>query len=333
MPIKPLTETRKVGLSMPGVARRPNGARIYSCFDFRLRSAFPLDELTPAEDAADPRPVVDVRLGLLPEVLPGGRMTDCGLQIADGAVMLTEKGVARYLVDSGHEIVVDPFPGAPQRNIRLYLLGSALGILCHQRGLLPLHANAIVAGGAAVAFAGPSGVGKSTLAAHFQRAGYEVLCDDVCMIRFDAAGQPFAWPGLPRLKLWGDAAKAFGIDHHGFEPVYEEMDKYNVPLRQAGGQPAVARPIPFRRLYVLSRADDGGAGAIVQLRGQRAMEAVMAQTYRGLYLDSMGLRGRHFRHCAALLAHADVYAATRAWGYDEFASEADRLERHVAGAD
>jgi hypothetical protein len=326
-----------VGLPRPEAAPGPDGARIYSCFDFRLRSAFPLDELTPAEDADDARPVVDVRLGMLPEALPGGRMTDCGLQVADDAVMLTVKGAARYLVDSGREIVVDPFPGTPQRNVRLFLLGSALGILCHQRGLLPLHANAIVAGGAAVAFAGPSGIGKSTLAAHFQRAGYEVLCDDVCMIRFDGAGQPFAWPGLPRLKLWGDAAKAFGIDHHGFEPVYEEMDKYNVPLRlaggQAGGKAAVARPIPFRRLYVLSRADDGGAGAIVQLRGQRAMEAVMAQTYRGLYLDPMGLRARHFRHCAALLAHAEVYAAARAWGYDEFASEADRLERHVAGVD
>jgi hypothetical protein len=329
MPIKPLTETRMVGLSRLEAAPRPNGARLYSCFDFRLRCAFPLDELTPAEDADDTRPVVEVRLGLLPEVLPGGRMTGHGLQIADGAVMLTVKGAARYLVESGHEIVVDPLPGAPQRNIRLFLLGSALGILCHQRGLLPLHANAIVAGGAAVAFAGPSGVGKSTLAAHFQRAGYEVLCDDVCMVCFDAAGQPFAWPGLPRLKLWGDAAKAFGIDHHGFEPVFEEMDKYNVPLRQAG----VARPIPFRRLYVLSRTDDDGAGAIVRLRGQRAMEAVMAQTYRGHFLDPMGFRARHFRHCAALLAHAEVYAAARAWGYDEFATEADRLERHVAGAD
>jgi hypothetical protein len=317
------------GFSRLKAARGPDGSRLYSCFDFRLRSALPLDELTPAEGAGDERPVVEVRRGSLPEALPDGRVMDYGLQIADGAVMLTVTGTARYLMNSGQEIVVDPSPGAPDRNIRLFLLGSALGILCHQRGLLPLHANAIVAGGGAVAFAGPSGVGKSTLAACFQRAGYEVLCDDVCVIGFDAAGQPLAWPGLPRLKLWGDAADAFGIDRDSIEPVFEETEKYNVPLAQA----VAARPIPFRRLYVLSRANDGDAGAITRLRGQRAMEAVMSQTYRGHYLDPMGLRGRHFRHCALLLANAEVYAAARAWGYDVMAREAERLERHLAGAD
>ena len=315
------------GLSSLMAACGPDESRLYSCFDFRLHSAFPLDELAPAEGAGDERPVVEVRLGSLPETLPEGRVTDYGLQIAGGAVMLTVKGTARYLINNGHEIVVNPTPGAPDRNVRLFLLGSALGILCHQRGLLPLHANAIVAGGGAVAFAGPSGVGKSTLAACFQRDGYEILCDDVCVIGFDAAGQPLAWPGLPRLKLWGDAADAFGIDRDSIEPVFDEMEKYNVPLRQQGA----ARPIPFRRLYVLSRADADGTGAIVRLRGQRAMEAVMSQTYRSLYLGPMGLRSRHFRHCAALLAHAEVYAAARTWGYDVLAHEVDRLKRHLAG--
>ena len=309
-------------------AGRPDRARLYSCFDFHLRSAFPLGELNPAEVAGGARPVVDVRQGVLPEELPRGRVADYGLQISDESVMLTVTGTARYLIKGGREIVVDPFPSAAERNVRLFLLGSALGILCHQRGLLPLHANAIVAGGVAVAFAGPSGVGKSTLATHFQRAGYEVLCDDVCTIGFDAAGQPMAWPGLQRLKLWRDAAEVFGIDHHSIEPVCEEMEKYAVPLTRK----MAAKPVPFRRLYVLSRADEDGAGAIVQIRGQTAMEAVMAQTYRALYLDPMGLRAQHFRHCAALLAHAEVYAAARTWGYDVFTREAAQLERHAAGA-
>ena len=114
-------------------------------------------------------------------------------------VMLTVDGVGRYLVRGGAEILVDAAGGAAERDVRLFLLGSALGILCHQRGLLPLHANAVVANGAAYAFAGHSGAGKSTLAAHFAQAGYEILCDDVCVISFDEAGQPLAWPGLPRL--------------------------------------------------------------------------------------------------------------------------------------
>jgi hypothetical protein len=303
-------------------------ARTYSCFNFRLHSTIPLAELMMADGPDDARPLVEIRLGELPELLPGGRVAGHGLQIAGDIAMLTVTNVGRYLVRAGSEILVDPAPGGSERDLRLFLLGSALGILCHQRGLLPLHANAIVAEGGAVAFAGHSGAGKSTLAAHFQRAGYEVLCDDVCMISFDEAGLPCAWPGLPRLKLWGDAAAAFGHDSSTLDQAIEGMDKYHVPMAAAGA----ARPIPFRRLYVLSRADDGEAGAIARLRGQNALEAVMAQTYRGAYLGPMGLTERHFRQCMALLAHAEIYAASRAWGYDVFDREAQRLERHIFDA-
>jgi hypothetical protein len=167
--------------------------QLYSCFDFRLQSELPLGELALAE-ADDPRPVVTVREEAIAEFLPGGRPAGHGLQVADGEVLLEVTGTARYLVRGGTEILVDRAPGAAERNVRLFLLGSALGILCHQRGLLPLHANAIVVDGGAYAFAGRSGQGKSTLAAHFQQAGYEVLCDDVCTVSFDADGRPFAWP-------------------------------------------------------------------------------------------------------------------------------------------
>ena len=69
----------------------------------------------------------------------------------DGAV-LHIKGIASYLIRDGRGILVDPAPDAVERNVRLYLLGSAFGILLHQRGLLPLHANAIEIDGHAVAF-------------------------------------------------------------------------------------------------------------------------------------------------------------------------------------
>lgn len=304
---------------------------LYEFVNVLVRSAMPLPELSMAppraEDADDRREVIDIRFGPLPEALPDARTIAHGLQVAGDSVLLTVEGTARYRVRGGREIVIDPMPGGSERNLRLFLLGSALGILCHQRGLLPLHANAIVVDGQAIAFAGHSGAGKSTLAAHFERAGYEVLCDDVCALSFDGDGRPFAWPGLPRLKLWGDAVEAFGHRRDDLDQAIEGMDKYHVPMTAR----ARARPVPFRRLYLLGQADDG-VGGVTRLRGRDAMEAVMAQTYRGQYLDPMGLKARHFGQCAALLAHAEVFAASRVWGYDVFDAEARRLERHVLDA-
>ena len=94
------------------------------------------------------------------------------------------------------------------------------------------------------------------------------------------------------------------------------MDKYHVPLAPAGAP----RTVPFRRLYLLARAEDGADAAISRLRGQRAMEAVMSQTYRALNLGPMGLAGRHFRQCAALLADAEVHEGVPNLGLSEFAA-------------
>jgi hypothetical protein len=301
---------------------------IYPCFDFGLRSAIPLPEFGLAQSDSTFASLVEVTIAPVPEHLPGGQHVGHGLQVAEGEVLLTVPEVARYHVRGGREIVVDPAPEASDTNIRLFLLGSALGILCHQRGALLLHANAVVADNGAFAFAGHSGAGKSTLAAYFQRAGYEVLCDDVCMVHFDETGQPFAWPGLPRLKLWGEAAVAFGHDRADLDVAVAGMDKYHVPLVAR----SLARPVPFRRLYVLDRAPEGEEGTVERLRGGEAMAAVLAQTYRPQYLAPMGLKARHFAQCATLIQRAEIYAATRAWGYDRFDHEAGRLARHLSTA-
>jgi hypothetical protein len=299
---------------------------LYACLDVRLGSDLVLPEL-PAAEADDDREIVQVRAAPLPPALEGAPPPRDGLQAIDGVVQFEVPDVGRFRVAGGREIVVDMEPCADEADVRLYLLGSALGLLCHQRGLLPLHANAFVGEDGAFAFAGPSGAGKSTLAAHFERQGHVVLCDDVCAIGFDAEGRPETWPGLPRLKLWSDAAAAFGLESRGLIKVAGRLDKWHVPM----SRPAARRPVPFRRLYVLERAPEGEAGRIRRLTGRDAMAAVRANTYRGRYVAEMNLAVAHFRKCAALLSHIEVYAGSRAWGYDVFEAEAARLERHVKG--
>ncbi|NEX18412.1 MAG: hypothetical protein C1943_17865 [Halochromatium sp.] len=100
-------------------------------------------------------------------------------QIAPGLYQFLIKDVARYRVQDGREILVDPLPDADPGDVRLWLLGTALGALLHQRGLLPLHVSALALSGGAYAFCGDSGAGKSTLAAALHRRGLALLTDDV----------------------------------------------------------------------------------------------------------------------------------------------------------
>lgn len=279
-----------------------------------------LNELAPAGEGAP-----DVRITAGPTGAVDGAQ---GVTVDGVDLVLTITGIARFTVRGGSEIRVEADPSASARNVRLYLLGSVFGALLHQRGLLPLHANAIVIDGRAFAFTGASGAGKSTLAAWFVDRGYRILSDDVCVVGFDAGGfdgrgAAVAQPGLPRLRLWRDALDRGGRDAADYHRSFDELDKYDVPTA------ADLSPMPLAAVYRLGRGDGGD---IARLTGMAAVEALVANTYRGAIVAQIeGGTRRHLAACVALARAVPVFAAERAWGFDRFEAEAARLEAHALG--
>jgi hypothetical protein len=287
-------------------------AGLYSVFGLVLDSVLPLPELFAA--SADAVADVTIRLGEA-----GAEQT-----ITPDEVNLVVPTVAAYRVRNGSEMIVAPVPGASDRNIRLFLLGSAFGALLHQRGLLPLHANAIELDGRAVAFMGHSGAGKSTMAAWFLDRGHRILADDVCVVAPGPSGIPLAFPGIPRLRLWREALEQSGRQTDGFELAFDDMDKWNVPTpapRQSG-------PIPLSQVYLLKKAGEE-APQITRLSGIAAVDALVANTYRGGYLAGMGGTRRHLSSCLNLVRTVPVFSASRVWGFDHYAEQAGSLERHA----
>ncbi|MBV9064041.1 MAG: hypothetical protein JOY77_14110, partial [Alphaproteobacteria bacterium] len=165
----------------------------YELFGLSIRSEIELPELRRSEDAREVDVVI--RWGSLDKGPVEG-----DVRADRQCLVLSIPRVAYYRVQAGREITVAPDRDVPERNLRLFLLGSAFGVLLHQRGMLPLHANAVEIGGRAVAFMGASGSGKSTLAAWFHDRGYKVLADDVCAIGFGDDGVAKVRRGLPRLR-------------------------------------------------------------------------------------------------------------------------------------
>jgi len=96
--------------------------------------------------------------------------------------------------------IADEFHLKPA-DVRLFLLGSAIGALMHQRGLLVLHGSTVKVGDECVVFLGSSGVGKSTLATQLRHRGYACLGDDVCAISIGEDGVPYAAPAYPPASL------------------------------------------------------------------------------------------------------------------------------------
>jgi hypothetical protein len=283
----------------------------------------PLPELFVAAGAGEPDVIIDVRAIKAPQSEPG-------LTVADGGLLLTVDQVGRYLISEGRSITVEPANGIDARNVRLFLLGSAFGALLHQRGLLPLHANAIEIDGKAVAFMGASGAGKSTLAALLHDRGFRVLADDVCVVSFDARGNARACPGLPRLRLWRDALEMTGRAAEGLSRSYagasSQLDKFDVPISRTSMKHA---GIPIGAIYLL---DEGGDFAISRLSGVEAAEAVFENTYRGGYVAAASTHEDHWRSAIALVRTVPVFKIRRSMEVAKIEREADCVLAHAAGA-
>src|SRR5260370_13570117 len=128
-------------------------------YGLRIRSALTLPDLPPSDGPPD----IEVRLGKLPRVPPGTAVP--WVRADDGEETLSWGGVGGFLVRAGREVVVDPDPGADGWALRLFLVGPVLAVLLRERGYLVLHGSAVERSGLTIAFLGPAGWGKSTLAA------------------------------------------------------------------------------------------------------------------------------------------------------------------------
>src|SRR4051794_31287892 len=98
-----------------------SGEGDYSVFGLRVQSELELPELFPAigSEPAD----VTVEFGKVEEAIGG----EGGLSKVDGGLVLAVPDVGRYKISRGRRITIDPAPNVPERNLRLFLLGSAFG--------------------------------------------------------------------------------------------------------------------------------------------------------------------------------------------------------------
>jgi hypothetical protein len=271
---------------------------------WRVRSDLHLPELAPWSGEDRPPDLV-IRLGPVPDRLNDLVEDGPFLQIdRRGKCLLRLENVAAYLVNGPGEVVVSPRPGAADVEIRLFLLGSVLGLLCHQRGLFPLHASCVAIGGKAAAFSGPSGAGKSTAAAQFALRGHELLADDVCVIDAHAAGGPLVLPSFPRLKLWQDALHALNISREGLERNRPGQDKYHYLRAEA----FPVAPVPLGGIFLLRAAGPGVPEESVRLsRPVEMIAALSEEVFRPQAGSALG------RTPALLAAEAAIAGSTPIW--------------------
>lgn len=278
----------------------------YHIFGLNIASAIPLPAVPASEPRSEDAPDVTIEYGDIPETLANPLFKGIRFQAAPGEFLLRVDDIARYHVCNGDHVTITPDKGASEDDILLFLMGSAMGALLHQRNILVLHAGAVEINGVGAIFAGPSGIGKSTLTAGFHRRGYPFLSDDVCAVTLHN-GLPAVLPGFPRLKLWADVLKKLDTDKKRLKSVRwsGDLEKYFLPVDYTR-----RTPVPLRSIFILETTNTDRV-EITAVQGGEKLDPIIDNTYRVRFLEGLGGKTDHFKQCAAVAAKADVCKVVR----------------------
>ncbi|WP_445681337.1 HPr kinase/phosphorylase [Radicibacter daui] len=280
----------------------------YYAYGLHLDSDIRLPGFLPWPGPQDAPADVEIRKGPVPETLAGTTYQGPFLQVAGAmTARYAMRGIAAYLIEDGNRITVSAEPEGTEQDVALFMSGTVFGVLCHQRGRFPLHAACVEIAGRAVAFAGDSGTGKSTLAAALSRRGFRLLADDVSVIDTHAPDGPMVMPALPRQGLWQDSLSALDLVPGRHIRSSEELEKFERTV----GTEFLPEPRPLDTIFHLRVHRLPGKPVVERLAGFPAIQATRAQIYRLHAAQRMGLEQRLFLDVGRIAPKVQHYLLRR----------------------
>jgi hypothetical protein len=272
---------------------------IYWAYGLCLYSEVICPELPPHPE---PSAAPDVTIRMLPSVSAVTESLRNGyFEVSPGGFHMAIPGVAKYHVEEGKQILIEPLDGASPDEVRLFLLGSALGALLYQRGLFPLHGSAVETAWGAMIFVGAQGVGKSTLAAQFHRRGYRLLSDDVCAVATTPEGLRVL-PALAHFRLCEDAYQRLGTPQNA----RFNVDKFVVSM----GDGYCPNPAHLAAIHILANHDQDASRFDV-LRGLDRIQSLLENLYRPQFLMGQATQSDLVRLAGQIAQKATIVTVTR----------------------
>jgi hypothetical protein len=291
---------------------------------WRVCSEMLLPELLPwtyDNRAAD----ITIRIGPVPE-LADPRVLSPSLSLnCAGAFRLEIPNVATYYVAAGHSVIIEPKIAADSVDIRNFLYGTVLGILCHQRRVFPLHGSCLQLGDGAVVFSGGSGAGKSTLAAALARRGHILMCDDVSVITGTAEEGFMVESAFPRAKLMPDAIDALDVRGVPSLPAPHGTPKGHFTFARFGDTHPVRAPL--RAIYFLKAADGSCSASITDLRAKDRLTYLRSQIYRPRIGNILQRGASLFKTAAEIAGRVPIRLLSRRICLDTIGDTAKLLEQ------
>lgn len=203
---------------------------IYNAFGFRIQSEdLELPELI--------KNTVDIEFDIsinevtsIPQIKDINKIVKAGFEKTDNDFLLSVPDVSDYFVTNGNQIFFrKKNDDVSEDSVRLFLLGTCMGILMQQRGIICLHASGVLLNDKLTLFMGKSGAGKSSMLNYFKNKGSKVLGDDIVRIEIED-DKVYGYPSYPQSKLWKDGIDKFNLHNKIVRRIRPEIEKFGVKI-------------------------------------------------------------------------------------------------------
>lgn len=261
-----------------------NSAACYRAFGLNIVSQFEIPGAIPV----GPSSRADIAVSAGSTAIDQVEATSGPYSRSGEALLFDAPGVARYLARSCGDLLVEPHSNSDPSEICALLIATALPMLLWMRGGVVLHAAGVVLPGTdqAIALAGPSGVGKSSLAQGLLGKGARIIGDDSLWLVRDQ-----------------ERAIANGLPGGCFLPQGQDEPRRFVPAAPL----ARAEAVQLKAMVVLRRCDQSRPPELRQLRQGEALEALLKQRHRPRIPAILGREAAAFHECVLLSRLLPIY--------------------------
>mgnify|MGYP001176489010 FL=1 len=228
------------------------------------------------------------------------------VQMSNDDWRLEIEGIGWFRVYKGRQIMWQQWDDSvSNRDIRTFLVSSAIGALMIQKNSLILCATSVVKEGKAILLLGEPASGKSTLAYFLQQNGWQLLSSEISYVDNDG----MVWPGIQQLKLWLDTIMEIGINKNELPVVRKGLKRYALmPPNLSIANKATALTAIYdvnrqRKEKDKCKDDEGNKNNIYAwkvLEQQRALLIIRNRAFQPRFYRGMGKEQKLFLYAASL---------------------------------
>lgn len=275
---------------------------LYQVCDFTLSSNLPFPEL---RSLAGGTPTCSFTLGHQPVPAepvtwfhrwhtPNNAVWLLFGRLADRYVLRFPHLADFVLSGDGLHVICTPQEFTPPATIRHLFLDQVVPLMLNAQGRLAFHASAVALPEGAIGFAGITGYGKSTLAAHFAASGDALLTDD-CLLVEQHNDRFAAVPSYPSVRLWHDSIAQLDLAQRKLDQVahYSSKQRWNLDSVQPNTDAARL----LQRIYFLSSPD--ARGTTIDIQPLQTRDAYLELMTYAFTLDTAH-QARMAQQCAVL---------------------------------